>query len=62
MTASTPAEKRAVIERIHAAWLLRPGMSLGALIEKACANRYLRCTQDTTLAELCETFVKEHSR
>lgn len=60
--ASTPAEKRAVIERIHAAWVATPHQRLGQLIANACCNKFIFYTEDTTLAELCEAFVKEQSR
>lgn len=54
--ASTPAEKRAVIERISAAWFRRPGMRLGEIIEEAC--RYSKLSvDDARLADLIENYV-----
>ena len=60
--ASTPAEKRAVIERIHAAWCAVPGMRLGELIASSCHEADCYYSVDTTLAELCETLAREHTR
>lgn len=60
--AVTPSDKRAVIERIHAAWVAMPYQRLGQLIENACRDKSIFYTEDMTLAELCEAFVKEHSR
>lgn len=62
MTPSTPAEKRAIVERIHAAWCAMPHQRLGQLIANACRDKSIFYTEDTTLAELCEAFVEEHSR
>lgn len=56
--ASTPPEKRAVIDRIHAAWCAVPGMRLGQLIANACGGDSFY-TEDTTLAELCDAFAKK---
>jgi hypothetical protein len=60
--ALTPAEKRAVIERIHAAWIAVPHQRLGQLIANACRDKFIFYTKDTTLAELCEAFAKGHAR
>lgn len=60
--ASTPAEKRVVIERIHAAWCAVPGVRLGELMMRAMPRETFHFTEDTTLAELCEAFAKEHAR
>ena len=59
--ALTPAEKRAVIERIHAAWIAVPHQRLGQLIANACGGDAFY-TENTTLAELCEAFAKERPR
>ena len=59
--ASAPTEKRAVIERIHAAWCAVPHQRLGQLIANACGGESFY-TEDTTLAELCEAFAKERAR
>lgn len=60
--ASTPTEKRAVIERIHAAWCAKAGVRLGELIAGSCSVNELLYSSDTTLAELCENFAKEVKR
>lgn len=59
--ASTHLERRAIIDRIHAAWCAMPHQRLGQLIENACRDKNIFYTEDTTLAELCEAFVKKEN-
>jgi hypothetical protein len=58
----TPAEKRAVIERIHAAWCAMPHQRLGQLIENSCRATSIYYAEDMTLAEWVEAFAREHAR
>lgn len=62
--AFTDSTKRAVIERIYAAWCRTPDLRLGQLIENASYG--LRPNQfnveDERLARDLEAFVKRHAK
>lgn len=60
--AVTPEQKRAVIERLYAAWLAKPNLRLGQLI----ANASFRCdasfdpffVEDFPLVKAAEAWIK----
>jgi len=58
--AKTPEHKRAVIERLYAAWIALPDLRLGQLIECACDKRPdLFYVEDEDLVADAEAFVAE---
>lgn len=63
--AETPEQKRAVIERIYAAWCACPTLRLGQLLTDATTNRAtwhnsVFGIEDEHLAVCVEAFAKEH--
>lgn len=56
--AYTEGEKRAVIERVFAAWIQTPHLRLGQLIGNAVGDPYY--TEDDELARRLETFAERH--
>ena len=60
--AQTPGEKRAVIERLYAAWLAAPDLRLGQLIDLGAEKASLFYIEDQPFAEHMEKFAAHHGR
>lgn len=66
--AQTPGEKRAVVERLYAAWLAAPELRLGQLITNALlpgsgsATAALYYATDTELGAVTEAVAAHHGR
>lgn len=57
--ASTPEQKRAIIERLYALWLRNPGLRLGQLFEDAAASHLFYYIEDEALLDLLEAWARE---